>query len=514
MDNTTVYLLAGVPLDSDQKHTLSWETSQAQIDYFISRRIGDLVGTYQRKDTFIRYDGNFDDVSSCNYVMYQNTNQSLKWYFAFVTDIVYINDERTDLYIKTDVLQTYYFDMQFRESFIERENVADDTFGLHTIPEGIELGPYTTRTITNDWEIWSTGDPLGMPLAQHIIIASNVDLATGEDIYGSIQGGTYSGVEYFGYRFPEMADIVTAILDTINGLGKIDGIKSMFMVPSIFVSEQANGRVTSSGNAAGRICNMPTAIGGYTPKNKKLLCYPYNMIYYSNKQGQNNFARYELFHNLDQTGGPAFTAEAIVNEGSKVMLTPRNYEGKNYNYDNAITLPSWPQCSFSSDTFTAWFAQNGASWAVGTIIQGVSAGVSVYTGNAAGAIGGFAGVFNSMMQLNNQLIAPPSFQGNSGSISTLQGFGENWFDISQKCITAEYAEKIDNYMEVYGYKVNRIGLPLRRSRPVHNYIKTIDCIIVGNINDTDTQEIQNIHNAGITYWRDASQVGNYQLNNH
>lgn len=514
MDNSIVYLLAGVPLDSDQKNTLSWGNSQEQNTYFLSKQIGNLVGTYQRKDTFVRFDGKFDNVSTCNYIAYQNTNQSNKWYYAFVTDIVYVNDERTDLYIKTDVIQTHYFDMQFAQCFIEREHVSNDTFGLHTIPEGVEMGPYTTRTVTTDWTIGSTGGALGMPLAQHIIIASNVDLTTGDDIYGSIQGGTYSGVRYFGYRFPEQVDIVTAILEIINGMGKIDGIKSMFMMPSIFVKEDGSGYVSPSGESAARICNMPTAIGGYTPKNKKLLCYPYNMLYYTNRQGQNNFCRYELFHNLEASGGPTFTADATVNEGSKAMLTPRNYEGKSYSFDNAITLPSWPQCSFSSDTFTAWFAQNGASWAVGTVIQGVSAAASIYTGNAAGTISGLSGVFNSMVQLNNQLIAPPSFSGNSGAISTLQAFGDNWFEISQKCITSEYAEIIDSYFEVYGYKVNRVGTPNRRNRPVHDFIKTIDCKINGNINDSDTQEIQSLHDTGITYWRNPNQVGNYNLNNH
>ena len=30
-----------------------------------------------------------------------------------------------------------------KPSFIEREHVSDDTIGIHTVPEGLETGPYT-----------------------------------------------------------------------------------------------------------------------------------------------------------------------------------------------------------------------------------------------------------------------------------------------------------------------------------------------------------------------------------
>ena len=40
----------------------------------------------------------------------------------------YVNDSMTNIYIKTDVFQTWQFDLIYKQSFIEREmiNVSDD----------------------------------------------------------------------------------------------------------------------------------------------------------------------------------------------------------------------------------------------------------------------------------------------------------------------------------------------------------------------------------------------------
>lgn len=60
--------------------------------------------------------------------MYQNENYSNKWFYAFIDGMKYINDSMTEISISTDVWQTWQFDLEFMESFVEREmiNVSDD----------------------------------------------------------------------------------------------------------------------------------------------------------------------------------------------------------------------------------------------------------------------------------------------------------------------------------------------------------------------------------------------------
>ena len=56
----------------------------------------------------------------------------------------YVNDNRTDISIQTDVWQTWQFDLHFEDSFVEREmiNVTDDIPGANLIVEGLETGEY------------------------------------------------------------------------------------------------------------------------------------------------------------------------------------------------------------------------------------------------------------------------------------------------------------------------------------------------------------------------------------
>ena len=72
--------------------------------------------------------------------MYQNTNESSKWFYAFITDHTWSDEDTTTITIQTDVLQTYAFDYTVLTSFVEREHTADDTIGSNTYPENLECG--------------------------------------------------------------------------------------------------------------------------------------------------------------------------------------------------------------------------------------------------------------------------------------------------------------------------------------------------------------------------------------
>lgn len=82
--------------------------------------------------------------------MYKNPDYKDKYYYAYITDLKYINDKMTEIYIKTDVFQTWQFDFIYKECFVEREHVNDDTIGKHTIPEGLETGEYICNSHIKD----------------------------------------------------------------------------------------------------------------------------------------------------------------------------------------------------------------------------------------------------------------------------------------------------------------------------------------------------------------------------
>ena len=99
--NTTKAILLNVPLENDYKHTLYFTSKDEQEEYFKSRMVRTYNDfSYQRKDEPVRIstvDSNglvseYDDLikAGVNYIMYQNSYYTDKWFYAFITDIKYI----------------------------------------------------------------------------------------------------------------------------------------------------------------------------------------------------------------------------------------------------------------------------------------------------------------------------------------------------------------------------------------------------------------------------------------
>ena len=67
---------------------------------------------------------------------------------------------------------------------------------------------------------------------------------------------------------------------------------------------------------------------------------------------------------------------------------------------------------------------------------------------------------------------------------------------------------------MFGYKVNRLGKPLKNHRQNYWYTKTIGANIDGNIPNEDMQIIKSIYNNGVTYWKDATKIKDYSVSNN
>lgn len=135
--------LLKLDLEIDEKNQLTFQSLSAQTTYFQSLTgLSEDNFTYQRKDGIIRFPANIDTIITYNYVMYQNEQYGNKWFYAFIEDMRYLNNDVTEIKIKTDVFQTWQFDFQIKKSFVERETVSDDTIGKHTVPENLETGEF------------------------------------------------------------------------------------------------------------------------------------------------------------------------------------------------------------------------------------------------------------------------------------------------------------------------------------------------------------------------------------
>ena len=142
--NTNIRLLK-LPITIDNKNQLTFVSKQAQTEYFLSLTHLEIENcSYQRKDNVIRYPAHIDSILEYNYCIYQNENYTNKWFYAFIIDMKYVNDNMTEIKIETDYFQTWQFDLTYKQSFVEREmmSVSDDIAGANLIPEGLETGEF------------------------------------------------------------------------------------------------------------------------------------------------------------------------------------------------------------------------------------------------------------------------------------------------------------------------------------------------------------------------------------
>lgn len=517
--------LLNVPLENDYKNTLYFNSLSGQENYFKSRIIDTLDGSsYQRKDKRIRYPKKYDHIANVNYVMYQNTADSNKWYYAFVTDIEYVNDECSYIYIETDVIQTWLFNYTLKESFVEREHVSSDNRGEHTQPEGLETGNFVCNNKIDGRSFTSWC----------IFVASTVDL--GDDdfpaLYGSDVNHVYSGLGYYCFKSDSALNLV---LKNLAKAGKSDAVVSIFMgvdtfcelesiegkayyrVTSVEGTPIATWTVASLGGTSILPPEKPNNVNGYTPHNNKLFSFPFCYLMASNNNGSNAIYHYELF----SSSNCDFRFIGTVCPGMSIRLQPLNYNNQAVNNEEGLNVGKLPICAWNTDVYTNWLTQNAVN-------IGLSVGSSALTmigglpmmGSGAGAlmgagttISGAMGIANSLGQVYQQSLTPPQAEGNvnSGDVNYTAGLSK--ISLYQMSIKQEYARIIDKYFDMFGYKINLVKIPNKAHRSRWWYTKTIDVNIDGAIPMKDMQKIKDCYNNGITFWRNASEIQNYSLSN-
>lgn len=518
----SVIHLCNVPFESDYKHQITFDTIGQQEQYFMNRRVRTVNNcTYVRKEGYIRLPYHIDSLWNCNYVMYLNNNFTNKWFYAFITRLEYVNDGVTNAYIETDVWQTWQFDITLRPSFVEREHVTDDSIGANTLDEGLAYGDYIVNAI--DTPIERTADDLCY------IIGCTVNPVTSSDtVGGKVYNGIYSGVTYYK---ADGKDAINTVIKNIEEAGKIDSITGIFMAPKdISLGESYAAivgleKVNEGTNPSTKFfsVNKNFDMNGYTPKNNKLKVFPYNFLRVSNNAGQSAIYPYEYF----STEQCNFYLYETIAPGISGRLIPTNYKKEGQNYDEGLSEGKYPVCNFAVDMYTNWQTQNAVNqgfdllMGVGTMAVGAAAAlttpVTAGVGGIAGAgmmVSGFNQIVNTLNNDRKASLVPDQVRGNTNCGDVNTSMGRNCFDFYKVSIKQEYAKIIDDFFEMYGYKVNRVKVPNIKTRPCWNYVKTVNMNLDGKAPQQDLEKIKDLFNNGITFWRSSATLEDYSQNNH
>lgn len=533
--NSSIVLIK-TPMELNDSNTLSFSTETAKHDYFLSLpklRLDDA--TYQRKEGVVRYPTNppntsYEDLLQYNYCMYQNTSYDNKWFYAYIDDIKYINDNMCEIKLRTDAFMTWQNDITYKASFIERQHVSDDTIGKHTIPENLETGEYIEKPLTSLEEI----DWTGLVGTCHIVLGLTEEpngYALPQN-YTGIFGGVYSALKYV--TFPNSNDCEKYI-DEIQSQITKDVIITAFMVPnkllnnvSYFTPTGKNYQIGYVNSYNGAInldtlyLSKPSSLNGYIPKNNKVYCYPNTYLMLSNNTGENNIYKYEYFN----SNNCVFSIDGTLSVGCSIKAFPLSYNyTSNPSYTdrhiiNSTNMAKLPTCSWNNDAYTNWLTANSVDLGIsvgigaGAIVGGIAVGLTgAGTGMGLGMItGGIGAIYNAVKSDYKASLIPESAKGgsNQGDIVFADGYV---LKPSQFTIRYEYAKAQDDFYTMFGYKVNSLEVINPHKRTYFDYIKTIGCNIIGNIPQKDMEEIRNLFDNGLTIWHDPSKFLDYSVNN-
>lgn len=498
--NTIIRLLKNVPLDNTYRNTIYFTSAANQTAYFQGKtKYTFAEQSYQRvqKGT-LRIGRKSDDLYDCNYLMFQNTAYGNKWFYAFVKDVEYVNNETSEVSFEIDVMQTWHFDYDVKMSFVEREMSFTDKIGDNLVPENLELGDYIFKDLglTSLFNLYQ------------IVIAATFD-ENMNDATGGMYGGVFSGLHYNVFSSWQSASSFIADATEQN---KVDGIVSIFMLPIAFTADYQSSMPEVFNIERDKHINN---IDGYIPKNNKLFTYPYNLLYVTNNEGGAANYAFEYFSsdkcNFNVSGAMCCTPEC--------MLTPLNYKGVAKNYNEKLTIGNFPQCAYTVDTFKAWVAQNQNQLALNAINAIGQTAAGAATMYASGGMLGAGMTLNGVQQIGNLVATvsdkstlPPQARGGGGSIINMANQIKG-FQFYYAHIRAEFARIIDDYFNVYGYATHRVKIPNRVIRPHWNYVKTVNVSLTGSVPADDMARLRQIYDNGVTFWRNGDEVGNYALDN-
>lgn len=530
MPNMQLYICKGIPTDKTYNHVLRFQSDSSRFAYFTSKSVLHLTNyTYQRLEHYLSVGVNAETIEPCNYIVFQNADFSDKWYYAFIDSVEYVANETSRIYFTVDVMQTWFNQVVLQACFIERSHVNNDTFGKNLVPESFDTGPYIDKLIKN------------IDFDKQICIVTTFD-GTGDSsqpAQGNNAYGIYAATKENYFNSVKAAnDFIAA---AVKGGQAPDGILGIYMVPK-----------TASSGKYDKTYELPKNIDGYVPKNNKLFTYPYNYLRFYSSQGDNHVYKFEL---KNQFKGSIDIGYEVMSRGGQTtaLFAPYDYAGVvGANTEDVFALSNWPMCSYNTDIYKVYLAQNASSLAVqnagmfvntafsalnivpavasdkSAMAKAVKKNKTVYPSQTVNAVEGFVdqgfNVANVLAQRIDMDRLPPQ---NHGSISPYFVYTEVLGDnnlpgtdcagpvvrVSYRQITAEFAKIIDNYWSMYGYPIHEVQIPNIDSRLIWNYVKTANFICLGDIPPEAADTIAAVFNHGVTFWHDPRKVGNYTLDN-
>lgn len=511
--STQIEFFGDLGLSKDYTDTLYFATSAERDSYFSAlfkiARAANCSYTREKRG-FVRVEIPISTLYNASYMRFKNDLFENKWFYAFVDSVNYINNAVTEVEYTIDVMLTWMGDFTLGECFVERQHTISDKIGANIADEHLATGDYICQGF------YSTGLFTDYKVA--FLSPTDTDGVVG----GGVFQGVYSGVFVDSYELSQAASTLAGMSEEER-----ESLVGLKMYPTAFIGSYG-GDDQPKIIAYDDVQKPYSTIAGYTPKNNKLFCYPYNLLVVYNCEGETATYKYEYFNSLPPEDSSTsitcyFSIDGIVNAECEISCIPRNYKGQQSNLTERLTMRQFPNCAIGVDAYKAYIAQTESNLPlnIANTVTGIAAGA--LTGNpammAASAAAGASGLVKDVATLAFDAlggaptpIMPDQIKG-AQSVNLLVGERIKDFYFYQMCVTRNYAEMIDDYFTAFGYAIREIIQPSMAARQRFTYLKTAGCNVHGSIPAEDARKIESIIDSGTRFWRNHADIGNYSGSN-
>ena len=534
--NSTVVLLKNISLTPNYENTVAYDNATAQYNDMYAHKLGQwdrctYVGKNKQQGTIRLESTQGLLMQQATYMMFKNTSYEDKWFYAFVTDVTWVNNVTWEVSFILDVMQTYYFDFTYEKCLIERQHVTDDSIGANLIEENLEIGEYVVEGATNIDEFQNT----------HTCVATTLNQGGSQwdpestDYPTSVIDGVNYGCKIYKFLTKEKFG---KFIKQANDDGVTDQIIDIYEVPDFATGNevsQTGSLEISVTHSISKSIDKPYSnfANQYVPKNNKLYTYPFKYLKATNHTGNIANYRYENFSDNDCN----FEVHCTITPNPEGYIYPNNYLNFANAVDEGVSINDFPKGGYVSDQYKAWLAQTansrtlqmlgiGASAVVGVAGLMTGAGgmmlasaTTMTTAQATAFGAGVAGLASSFKQASNmyaqkkdRIVNSQQATGNKSN-AVVHEMNYHYIALYRMCIKPYFAKKIDDYFTKYGYAINELGYPNPKARPHFTFIKTVGCDVKASLPSQLVEQINSIHDNGITFWKNLDSIGDYSLDN-
>lgn len=533
--NSMLQLFKGINLDNRYLHTIYFANETAQNTWFTSKvfqTFGNL--SYQRySENVIRVQADASTLLGVSYLRFKNTRTASKWFYAFVLGVEYVNETTCDIHYEIDVMQTWFIQNgTIKPCMVLREHVNNDSFGSNLEAEPIGSDVYDCDFIGKFDEfgdysvvIVSTGKPIendliikGMFNGTHIETLPCTDRDDAEAIATYLEDTLFDGNWDTGEQKEDIIDLYT--------------------VPSFLCN---SNNIQEHGLTGNNKIYIPNSYDNYTPKNKKLIGYPFSYLLCTTHNGDGQSYKWEYFEGT--IGSEVeFRMTGTFLGGGQVVCYPKSYNGQADNLDCKVTMDDFPKNSFNFDAYQAWVASGGKTKLINDSrivnARGASSMLDLYSNvisNATynpnkdaqnigvsmglgivNAISGTMKTLTNLQEAQNKIeyrFKDAHYQPNInvGASTPSYAVGDSVLNFYfYHChVRDDEAKRLDDFLSCYGYAVNKVKTPNLTGRQYWNFVQTQNAVIDGDMPSSSKEAIAKIFDGGITFWHNGDDVGNY-----